>query len=999
MKKIILTLILGILLLGIVSAQMEYDNRKQEIEFGEAISEYGKIEIKDWFGLTKLTELELKENTELCPATGCYAKKEITMYQDGVLIDDIRFKKIQGSNMVDYQIKYKTNGEWVEYKLGEEVQGNSKGIVYEVELTGNLQGFSSVDWQIKSQGFWLEEWAVWSGSLNAGIISYWNMDDGQGTIANDNVTGIGNISLEGSVPWLTGILGDATNYSKASNQRGNASDSTPYDIGTTTDFSVSLWVKSDLSVTNTDVIIGKGVSPDGFWMITADSGLQFRMSCNTCGGAIDANSGITLGDNLWYHLVGVFDRTTGNASIYLNGTIIDSEVAIGFSAFDFSEGSKKLNFASNVNYDGYYYDGLIDEVGIWNKTLSATEITQLYNGGVGITYSPPLIDVNLIIPVDNTEQLQGYVLFNATSNPSTGNLTNSTLFIWDSDSLLENETTNTIIGETTNSTTWNVSLSADTYQWNVYSCADNDTDTNCDWGDINRTLIMNAFTENSQTFELKTYETANEEFILNITTDGSQTVSANLVYNGTSYTTTRSGTTTENIFTRTITIPTISAPGNKSFYWDVTVGSDNANSESNQQFVNFTNFNLCNSTLTNIYVNFSFKNETDSEEITNATISSSWTYYLAGDGSINKTLSFSNTTENPSYTFCFSPEDRNLNTEFIMTYNNPESQQRILTQTALFTNITTNKILYLLPTSLGLFSQFRVEDFIGNVLSGVKAVITRTLGDNIIDVSSSLTDSSGLVIFFLNPDKTYDGLFTISGFEDNSFTFVPTTDIRVVTMGSTAGEVTNGTEVSLNTTYLITPINSSLNNGTDYTFTFEVASSQSINLITMNITNSSGYQLLYDSDTSTGTLSGVVNTGNLTRIIGIYTIGTAEETLTISRLWIVGTEYEGDYSLYRQMKFFVDYGFKDFWRLLIVLVIIIGVLIFMSAGEITETSESKIIVGLLLIWAFSFIGWLDNPAVVSETGLAQFSKQYGIAILSTVGGLYFIIRRLFISRV
>ena len=32
------------------------------------------------------------------------------------------------------------------------------------------------------------------------------------------------------------------------------------------------------------------------------------------------------------------------------------------------------------------FDGVIDEVGLWSKVLSATEITDLYNSGAGFAY-------------------------------------------------------------------------------------------------------------------------------------------------------------------------------------------------------------------------------------------------------------------------------------------------------------------------------------------------------------------------------------------------------------------------------------------------------------------------------------------------------------------------------------------------------------------------------------------------------------------------------------
>ena len=37
------------------------------------------------------------------------------------------------------------------------------------------------------------------------------------------------------------------------------------------------------------------------------------------------------------------------------------------------------------------FDGIMDEVGIWNRVLSDSEITELYNGGAGLTY-PFVVD-------------------------------------------------------------------------------------------------------------------------------------------------------------------------------------------------------------------------------------------------------------------------------------------------------------------------------------------------------------------------------------------------------------------------------------------------------------------------------------------------------------------------------------------------------------------------------------------------------------------------------
>jgi len=511
--------------------------------------------------------------------------------------------------------------------------------------------------------------------------------------------------------------------------------------------------------------------------------------------------------------------------------------------------------------------------------------------------------------------------------------------------------------------------------------------TNVSW---NYTLFIN-----SQTFNKEVYDTSEETFYINVSTNGTLPVSASLIYNGTNEgSSTKTGNDTEMIFSKTIQIPTTTIKNNKTFFWNITLGLQTINTSIQTQTVTPISLTLCGSPPQDTtYINFTFKNETINEENINATISSSWTYWI-GDGTVNKTLSFSNSSENSNYAFCFSPQNKTVSVEYELSYNNAESQQRVFSASSTLSNTTTNQVLYLLPTTKGLFSPFITQDSLGNSLSSVKAVITRVLSGSTITITSGFTDDSGFISFFLDPDITYTALFTSSGFADNEFTFVPTSDTRTVTMGSST-QAPNGSIISLETNYEIRPKNNTLINSTNYDFEFEVSSNQTITLISMNITNKSGYQLAFESDTSPGTLSVTLNTSTNETIIGFYKIQTSNETITISKMWIVGNEFVGEYSLFNQLTLYKEYNFNFIWQYLIVIISIITAVLFMSYNETLDTSESKIIVSIMIIWAWSLVGWLNNPAIVSDSGLAQFSKQYGIAILSTFGGSIFILRKLF----
>ncbi len=669
MKKILMFMICMILLIGIASAQMEFDNRKQEIEFGKDISEYGKIEIRDWFGLTKLTEIELKENTEQCPESGCYANQTITMYQDAVLIEDIRFDVIKGSGYVDYNIQYKVNNVWVDYNLGDEVKGSGDGIIYEVEITGRVQGFSIVDWKIKSQGFWIEDWAVWSSALNTNIIAGWDMRVSTAGTLTDVVTGSANGTLINSPGLVAGLIGNATNYATASSQAINISDD-KVDLDNSTDFTISLWVNftADTSSAN---IVGKGINGDHFYLVGVDSSYSPRFRMYQEEGTINVNAlgTSTLNDDEWHHIVGTFDRSTGNVSIYVNGDIEKSVTNILINNTNLSIGN--LHFGTGPYGITYELNGTLDEVYMWNETLSPFLISDLYNSGIGITYVAGAVGENvtvtLISPADAYTNLTNTaIIFNATAEPTSSiiNLTNATLFIWGSDFAIEEETTNIITGNQINSTIWNVILSTtDIFEWNVFACAENTTGTTCEFADSNSTLITIPFSIISESFNSETTEGSTETFELNITLASNLQISTvTLVYNNTNHTGTAFNIAGNNYsLTESIIIPNVEGVINNSFYWHI-ISSDGSerNSTQHNQTVSSLSLDDCSSNTIKLF-NFTIVDEETQINMSNTTLEVAVNIF-SFDESIS-ILNFSTSNNSNPFQICLNINVTN-NTEY-----------------------------------------------------------------------------------------------------------------------------------------------------------------------------------------------------------------------------------------------------------------------------------------------------------------------------------------------
>ncbi|MBV8881783.1 MAG: sigma-70 family RNA polymerase sigma factor [Planctomycetaceae bacterium] len=84
----------------------------------------------------------------------------------------------------------------------------------------------------------------------------------------------------------------------------------------------------------------------------------------------------------WYHLVGVVDRGAGSVKLYLNGDEKGSaEFAVNAATRNYEKATWKIGMASpGAEQYAWPAKGLIDDVRIYNKALSAAEVKGLYEG-------------------------------------------------------------------------------------------------------------------------------------------------------------------------------------------------------------------------------------------------------------------------------------------------------------------------------------------------------------------------------------------------------------------------------------------------------------------------------------------------------------------------------------------------------------------------------------------------------------------------------------------
>ena len=216
-------------------------------------------------------------------------------------------------------------------------------------------------------------------ALTDNIVAYWKCDEGSGTSLADSV-GSNTGTLNNSNGWATGIVGNAPSYNGTGGAPGTGG--TYVDCGNSSSLnpaslSVSLWINpSNLSGTH-------------FFFARDDNSLgrSYALYANGTGLSIQQNGAALLSassqfsTSTWAHVVYVNDSTLG-AIAYVNGTSVATHAYSAPSSTTGSTTIGKRTYASNQ----YPFAGIIDEIGLWSRALTSTEVTQLYNSGSGLQY-------------------------------------------------------------------------------------------------------------------------------------------------------------------------------------------------------------------------------------------------------------------------------------------------------------------------------------------------------------------------------------------------------------------------------------------------------------------------------------------------------------------------------------------------------------------------------------------------------------------------------------
>ena len=224
----------------------------------------------------------------------------------------------------------------------------------------------------------IPNWGVISNVVSAktmdvgstvGLVGEWKFEEGSGTTANDTSGNSNKGTLVNSPAWITGKVGKALQFD-GTNKYVSVNNASSLNIRNT--ITLEALVKTDVITQDggpTRRVIDKGV-----YLLAASDKSYIKIYIGGVGKSVEKEwTAIDIGK--WHHIVGTYDSAggTNNLKLYQDGILVAQTTATG----NIDTNTAILNIGRQGITTGRF-DGMIDEVRVYNRALSSSEVSSRY---------------------------------------------------------------------------------------------------------------------------------------------------------------------------------------------------------------------------------------------------------------------------------------------------------------------------------------------------------------------------------------------------------------------------------------------------------------------------------------------------------------------------------------------------------------------------------------------------------------------------------------------
>lgn len=214
-------------------------------------------------------------------------------------------------------------------------------------------------------------------AITDNLKAYWKMDEASGNIVDIHNSHTGTPT--GTPTYgQTGKLGNAILLTKATPDYFTVPDHA--DLTLSASMTIAVWVKP---ATTGGYILDKGVwGQDGYILVANVGGSDLDFYTKQSGAYQRSNSTTAIASGSWSYLMVIV--SAGTAKLYINNTEVsydnhNTHTAPADGATSLLIGKYQGNSTSN-------FDGVFDDLALWNRALSDAERNALWNSGSGLAY-------------------------------------------------------------------------------------------------------------------------------------------------------------------------------------------------------------------------------------------------------------------------------------------------------------------------------------------------------------------------------------------------------------------------------------------------------------------------------------------------------------------------------------------------------------------------------------------------------------------------------------
>ncbi len=219
---------------------------------------------------------------------------------------------------------------------------------------------------------------------DTGPVAWWKFNEGAGNVALDSVGGSHDVILNNH-KWVKGVSGSALKFDGFTTAVERKSNNLPNLKG---HFTIEAWIAIQSYPWNWVAIVDQEKNRQAGYFFGIDSEGRLSLQLYVWGNWEICRSRVRLPLMKWSHVAGTYDSDSG-INLYVDGTLVGNLPVIGQMApasdiglrigRDFKELPPTALVRPYAAFPASYsFDGIIDDLKIYDRTLSAGEIERSY---------------------------------------------------------------------------------------------------------------------------------------------------------------------------------------------------------------------------------------------------------------------------------------------------------------------------------------------------------------------------------------------------------------------------------------------------------------------------------------------------------------------------------------------------------------------------------------------------------------------------------------------